>query len=133
MSKMLLVKLLSCVWIVLCGFLFLPLAHAQQLDVDIIERADADFDTCSLGQVTGLKVNGDGFLAVRSGPSSKFKKTDELYNGDKVWLFEERNGWYGVVYGVEELNCSPISKSRPLRKKGKKGWIFGKWVKVIAG
>lgn len=132
MSKCLFMKLFSFAWVFSC-FLFVPLAHAQQLEVEIIERADADYDTCSLGQVTGLKVNGDGFLAVRSGPSSKFKKIDELYNGNKVWLFEERNGWYGVVYGVEELNCSPIQKSRPLRKNGKKGWIFGKWVKVIAG
>lgn len=114
---------------------YMPLSfvQAQGLDVEIIERADADFDTCSLGQVKGLKVNGDGFLAVRSGPSSKFQKIDELYNGNKVWLFEERKGWYGVIYGVDELSCSPIKKSRPLRKKGKKGWIYGKFVKVIAG
>ncbi len=125
-------KFLSFALIISC---FMPLSFVQagQLDVQIIERADGDFDTCSLGQVTGLKVNGDGFLAVRSGPSSKFKKIDELYNGDQVWLFEERKGWYGVIYGVDELSCSPISKSRPLRKKGKKGWIYGKFVKVIAG
>lgn len=125
-------KFLSLAFLISC-FMPLSFVHAQGLDIEIIERADADFDTCSLGQVTGLKVNGDGFLAVRSGPSSKFQKIDELYNGNKVWLFEERKGWYGVVYGVDELSCSPIKKSRPLRKKGKKGWIYGKFVKVIAG
>ena len=125
-------KFLSLAFLSSC-FIPLSFVQAQGLDVEIIERADADFDTCSLGQVTGLKVNGDGFLAVRSGPSSKFQKIDELYNGNKVWLFEERKGWYGVVYGVDELSCSPIKKSRPLRKKGKKGWIYGKFVKVIAG
>ena len=125
-------KFLSFAFLISC-FMPLSFVQAQGLDVEIIERADADFDTCSLGQVKGLKVNGDGFLAVRSGPSSKFQKIDELYNGNKVWLFEERKGWYGVVYGVDELSCSPIKKSRPLRKKGKKGWIFGKFVKVIAG
>ena len=125
-------KFLNLAFLISC-FIPLSFVQAQGLDVEIIERADADFDTCSLGQVTGLKVNGDGFLAVRSGPSSKFQKIDELYNGNKVWLFEERKGWYGVVYGVDELSCSPIKKSRPLRKKGKKGWIYGKFVKVIAG
>ena len=125
-------KFLSLAFLISC-FIPLSFVQAQGLDVEIIERADADFDTCSLGQVTGLKVNGDGFLAVRSGPSSKFQKIDELYNGNKVWLFEERKGWYGVIYGVDELSCSPIKKSRPLRKKGKKGWIYGKFVKVIAG
>ena len=125
-------KFLSFAFLISC-FMPLSFVQAQGLDVEIIERADADFDTCSLGQVKGLKVNGDGFLAVRSGPSSKFQKIDELYNGNKVWLFEERKGWYGVVYGVDELTCSPIKKSRPLRKKGKKGWIYGKFVKVIAG
>lgn len=125
-------KFLSLAFLISC-FIPLSFVQAQGLDVEIIERADADFDTCSLGQVKGLKVNGDGFLAVRSGPSSKFQKIDELYNGNKVWLFEERKGWYGVVYGVDELSCSPIKKSRPLRKKGKKGWIYGKFVKVIAG
>lgn len=125
-------KFLSFAFLISC-FMPLSFVQAQGLDVEIIERADADFDTCSLGQVKGLKVNGDGFLAVRSGPSSKFQKIDELYNGNKVWLFEERKGWYGVVYGVDELSCSPIKKSRPLRKKGKKGWIYGKFVKVIAG
>ncbi len=122
-----------CFMFFIFNFVFAAIVQAQQLEVEIIEQADADYDTCSLGQVFGLKVSGDGFLAVRSGPSSKFKKIDQLYNGNKVWLFEERSGWYGVVYGVEELNCSPIKNSRPLNKKGKKGWIFGKWVKVIAG
>ena len=108
-------------------------AEAEPLDVEIIEQASDDLDTCSLGQVAGLKVDGDGFLAVRSGPSSKYEQIDELYNGNKVWLFEERNGWYGVIYGVEELSCSPIRKNRPLRLKGKKGWIYGKFVRVVAG
>lgn len=106
---------------------------AQQLDVDIIERASEDLDTCSYGQVAGLKAGGDGFLAVRKGPGSDHAKIDELKNGDNVWLFETRGKWIGVVYGVESLSCSPIDADRPVHKGGKKGWVHQNWVEVLAG
>ncbi|WP_350335660.1 SH3 domain-containing protein [Coralliovum pocilloporae] len=108
-------------------------AAAQQLDVPVIEHADGDFDTCGLGQVKGLKANGDGFLAVRSGPGSSYKKLDELHNGDRVWLFDQKGKWLGVVYDVNQVDCSPISEDRPVRQKGKKGWIHSNWVKFLAG
>jgi hypothetical protein len=108
-------------------------AQAQQLDVDIIERASDDLDTCAYGQVSGLKADGDGFLAVRKGPGSKHAKIDELKNGDKVWLFDTKGKWIGVVYGVQELSCSPIDADRPVQTRGKKGWVHQNWVEVLAG
>lgn len=110
-----------------------PLALAQSLDVPIIERAVDDLDTCLLAQVAGLKADGDGFLAVRSGPSGKFSKIDELHNGDRVWVFETRGKWLGVVYGVASLSCSPISQDRLLSHKGKHGWIHKNWIGALAG
>lgn len=107
--------------------------QAQELDVEVMERADDGLDTCAFGQVSGLKSDGDGFLAVRTGPASSHEKIDELKNYDKIWLFEENNGWYGVVYGVDELTCSPVETDRPVQTDGKKGWVFGKWVEVLAG
>lgn len=106
---------------------------AQPLEVPVMERASDDLDTCALGEVFGLKSDGDGFLAVRSGPGSDFTKLDEVHNGDRVWLFEQRGDWIGVVYGVTELGCSPIKQDRIVPYSGKKGWVHGNWVQIIAG
>lgn len=108
-------------------------ALAQSLDVPVMEHASDDLDTCALGQVTGLRADGDGFLAVRSGPASSYPKLDELENGDKVWLFDQKGKWIGIVYGTEELSCSPISQDRPVPHNGKKGWVHENWIEVIAG
>ncbi|MEO9457421.1 MAG: SH3 domain-containing protein [Lentilitoribacter sp.] len=108
-------------------------SHAQPLDVDVMERADDGLDTCAYGQIVGLKSDGDGFLSVRTGPGIKYESFDELKNNDKVWLFEEKDGWYGIVYDLDELNCSPVENDRPVETDGKKGWVFGKWVEVFAG
>lgn len=108
-------------------------SFAQSLEVPIIERAQDDLDTCSFGQVARLKAGGDGFLAVRTGPGSKFRKIDEIHNGDDVWLFDQRGAWIGVVYGVSEVNCSPIKQNRPVPHIGEKGWVHEKWIDVIAG
>lgn len=112
--------------------LFSP-SLAQQLDVPVIEYASDGLDTCSLGQVRGLKADGDGFLSVRTGPASSYRKIDEVYNGDRVWLFDQKGPWLGVVYGVNSVSCSPVSRNRPVPHKGKKGWIHKNWVQVIAG
>lgn len=119
--------------LVLAASAFVPVSQAQDLDVPIVERAQEDLDTCALGQVRRLKAQGDGFLAVRTGPASKFRKIDELHNGDRVWIFDQRGEWLGVAYGVEELSCSPIERDRFLPDHGKSGWIHSNWVDVIAG
>lgn len=116
----------------LSGLLPTP-ALAQALDVPVIEHADEDFDTCALGRVTGLKSDGDRFLAVRSGPGSDYTKLDELHNGEKVWLFDQKGKWIGVVYSVEEVSCSPVVKDRPVPHEGKKGWVHGNWIEILAG
>ncbi len=109
------------------------ISRAQTLDIEVMERADDGLDTCAYGQVSGLKHDGDGFLSVRRGPGTIYKAFDQLKNHDKVWLFEEKDGWYGVVYGVDDQNCSPIEKDRPVDTQGKKGWVHGKWIELLAG
>ncbi|WP_162651901.1 SH3 domain-containing protein [Lentilitoribacter sp. Alg239-R112] len=111
----------------------LNVLQAQQLDVEVMERADDGLDTCAYGQVAGLRADGDGFLFVRRGPGTTYDSFDELKNNDKVWLFEEKDGWYGIVYGVDDQNCSPVEKDRPVDTIGKKGWVYGKWIEVLAG
>jgi len=106
---------------------------AQSLDVPVMERASDDLDTCTLGEVAGLNPKGDGFLAVRSGPKSSFRKIDEIHNGDQVWLFDRRGKWIGIVYDVQSLSCSPINTDRAVPYRGKKGWVHENWIKEIAG
>ncbi len=108
-------------------------AQAQELEVTIIEFAADDLDTCSLGKVAGLKSSGDGFLAVRTGPGTNYKKLDEIKNGEPLWLFEEKGDWVGVVYKNEFLSCGAIDKDRPVPHSGKKGWVHKNWVEFVAG
>jgi len=123
-----------CVAIAILGTSMGPVAaQAQQLDVPVMEYASADLDTCSLGKVANLKADGDGFLAVRSGPGSKYTKLDEIYNGKKLWLFDDKGEWLGVVYDAPDLSCLPIDADRPVPYEGKKGWVHKKWVEFLAG
>lgn len=108
-------------------------ALAQDLDVPVIEHADEDLDTCSYGQVSGLKADGDGFLAVRSGPGSGFTKLDELKNHDKIWLYDHQGDWFGIVYDTDHPDCSPIDADREVKTDGKKGWVHKNWIALIAG
>ena len=81
----------------------------QQLDV--FPRAARE-RTCT---VSGLDPNGDGFLALRSGPDVRYPQISALYNGERVvsssacmgrWCFaeavengnrvEHRSGWFHV-------------------------------------
>lgn len=118
----------------ICGSTaFFASALAQELDVPVIEHADEDLDTCAYGQVSGLKADGDGFLAVRSGPGSDFTKLDELKNNDKIWLYDQQGDWFGIVYATDNVECSPIEQDRNVQTDGKKGWVHKNWVEVLAG
>jgi uncharacterized protein YgiM (DUF1202 family) len=87
-------------------------AWAQQLDVDFPILEDAQAAGCLSSTVLGLDPNGDGFLAVRTGPGTDYRKIDELYNGDKVRTCAVSGPWVGVYYG----------------KPRRKGWVHGKWL-----
>lgn len=106
---------------------------AQELDVPVIEHADGNLDSCAYGQVSGLKADGDGFLAVRSGPGSNYAKLDELKNNDKIWFFDRQGDWIGIVYGAENIECGPVEKDREVQTNGKKGWVHQNWVEGLAG
>ncbi|WP_420338322.1 SH3 domain-containing protein [Roseibium sp.] len=122
-----------CVGLGMAAFAAVP-AKSQSLIVPVIEKSVEDWDTCGLGEVSGLKDGGDGFLAVRAGPDSKFEKLDELKNGDRVFLFDQHGDWYGILYGISELDCGPLPEARPAARKGAKpGWVHSNWVRVVAG
>ncbi|MGH0331193.1 hypothetical protein NKZ36_22885, partial [Sinorhizobium meliloti] len=67
--------------------------------IPIVIEADPNFDACGgNGVIEGLDPSGDGFLAVRSGPDSKYAEIDRLYNGEEVYLCTTKGKWLGVVY-----------------------------------
>ena len=94
----------------------LPL-EAQQLDVEFSIIEDDQAAGCAGATVMGLDPNGDGFLSVRTGPGTQFRKIDELYNGTMVRTCAKQGPWWGVYYG------------EPRRK----GWVHGNWLGNWAG
>lgn len=77
-------------------------ARGNILDVPIIvEAGDGQFATCWSARVKGLNPKGDGFLAIRSGPGSDYRKIGQLYNGYLVCVVEMRGKWAGVIYGSD--------------------------------
>ncbi len=101
--------------------------------VPVMEIADGDLDTCAFGNVSGLNPGGDNFLAVRAGPGTNYRMLDKIHTGEKVWLFSHKGDWIGIVYGVEEVECSPVKADRPYKGPGKTGWVHKKFITLVAG
>ncbi len=92
-------------------------ASAQQLDVEFRIIEDDQAAGCPGSIVAGLDPAGDGFLAVRTGPGTDYRKIDELHEGDEVRTCAASGPWIGVYYG------------QPRRK----GWVHGRWLAQVAG
>jgi uncharacterized protein YgiM (DUF1202 family) len=99
------------------------IASANNLDVPILEHGgDGIGANCGSYTVSGLPADGDGFLAVRSGPGSQYRKIDELRNGEIVIDFDSRGQWLGVVYRTSNVDCSS-TKTHPVAYEKKVGFI----------
>ena len=113
----------------------MPVA-GQSLDLPVMIGAARDLDACmGLGRVARLDPQGDGFLAVRTGPSTDYPQIDELHNGDAVHLCEEKGRWWGIVYGGIG-GCgvtSPVPRRMAYRGPCRAGWVHGRYVDFIAG
>lgn len=107
--------------------------------VNLARATESSTNSCSArGEIHGLDPRGDGFLAVRTGPSVDQKQVDELHNGDVVLLCDYRNGWHRVVYpgaGQRTAECSMSSaqKPEPMSDRCRSGWVHGNWVKWVSG
>jgi uncharacterized protein YgiM (DUF1202 family) len=56
---------------------------------------------------------GAGFLAMRAGPGAAATLVGELFNGDKVEIFQRRGNWYKVA-----------TASGPMLE----GWVNARWL-----
>ncbi|SEN30068.1 SH3 domain-containing protein [Palleronia pelagia] len=123
--------------ILVVAALFASTAHGADLDVPITEMAgDGQAATCSSATVVGLDPNGDGFLAVRTGPGSNHRKIDELHNGDVVYIFEGVGQWVGVTYGnIADGWPDSCGNNGPARRvrDSQKGWVHSNWLRGLAG
>ncbi|WP_051547818.1 hypothetical protein [Lysobacter capsici] len=121
--------------------LLAPVAQARApAAVPVRVGGDEVLDACgSLAQVTGLKADGDGFLAVRAGPGAAYAMLDKLGNGREVYLCDSADGdrWLAIVYPTTPgMKCevgAPIARKQVYRGPCKAGWVRSAWVVVMAG
>jgi Bacterial SH3 domain len=69
------------------------------------------------GTVHGLSgrynpATGAGFLAVRAGPRSAATQVGELFNHDKVEVFQRRGNWYKIAATDSDVE----------------GWVNARWL-----
>ena len=76
-------------------------SQAQALDVGFSTYCPPNSQAACFASsiVDGLDPNGDGFLAVRTGPGTDYPMIDMLYNGDVVIVHTGSGPWVGVSYG----------------------------------
>jgi hypothetical protein len=86
------------------------------------------------GYVVGVKpisqynhARGNGFLAVRTGPGSRYQQTGEVYRGDEVSVYDRRGNWYAIT--CMSGRCMQPMWGTPMPS----GWVFGKYVDARVG
>ncbi len=67
--------------------------------------------------VNGLDPNGDGFLAVRSGPGTNYPQIASLYNNDAAFLGADCQGRWCYIEGA-------VQHGQPTNLRG---WIYDAW------
>lgn len=97
-------------------------------------------DACAaVGEVSGLKEGGDGYLSVRALPSTEGEETDRLKNGQQIFFCDatEDEAWIGIVYDkTGKLDCgtgSPIPEHTTYTGPCDSGWVSRKFLTLIAG
>ena len=81
------------------------------------------------GNVVGVRpisqynhATGSGFLAVRTGPGSKYAQIGELYANDEVSVWERSGGWLMVVCMSGRCTSPKWGEPSP------RGWVSAKYV-----
>lgn len=114
-----------------------PAAQAQQAR-PVQVGGDGTMDACSgIGQVTGLRPGGDGFLSVRAGPDASRAEVDRLGAGTQLHLCDADGAWLGVVYADDEsADCgvtSPVPGRSAYAGPCRSGWVHSRFVNIVAG
>ncbi len=116
---------------------FTASTFAQNLE-PVEVGGDAELDACaSVGQIARLAPKGDNFLSVRGGPDSKRQELDRLRAGTHVMICDKRGRWLGIVYTTQgtTTDCgvsSPRTERSPYTGPCRSGWVFDRFVDVVA-
>lgn len=88
--------------------------RGQELAVPFGTSCPQDAQAACFGaaEVMGLNPQGDGFLAVRTGPGSDYPKIGEVRNGDRVGTYGKRGEWEAISFGPDN----------------RLGWAHGNWL-----
>ena len=81
------------------------------------------------GYVVGVRplnqynhANGNGFLAVRTGPGTGYAQVGEVYAGDMLSVYDRRGNWYAVTC-MQGVCANPLwGPAYP------SGWVYRKYV-----
>jgi len=107
------------------------------LDVPVMTGGATDSDACGTsGKVIGLDPQGDGFLAVRSGPGVGYRRIAKLRNGDEVFMCATAGNWIGIVFSPEKKDCgtgTPRPKREPYQGPCLAGWVYRSYIAMQAG
>ena len=113
----------------------------KPVEVPVRVGIHEDVDACgSFAEVKGLNPQGDGFLAVRSGPGAAYALRDRLPEGATFYVCGESDDgrWVSVVYprkGQTQEQCE-VSSPKPggaYRGPCAYGWVNARWVNILAG
>jgi hypothetical protein len=106
-------------------------------NVPVVVGTNPRLDACAaVGVVTGLDPNGDGFLAVKSGPGLSYARIDKLYNGEQIFVCTVSGDWLGIVYTKNSQQCNvstPWPGAMPYTGPCRSGWAYRNWIKPLAG
>ena len=101
-----------------------------------------EHDACGQwGRIEGLNPKGDGYVSVRTAPTTRAAEVTRLKNDDGVFICDvsEDGEWIGVVYddpqhGDDFCNVSsPVDHLQPYSGPCQSGWVYSKYVNAIAG
>jgi hypothetical protein len=83
------------------------------------------------GRVVGVRPlsqydhdEGRGFLAVRTGPSTRYRQVGELYRGDKVAIWDRQGNWYEVACMSGHCTWPEWGRPRP------HGWAYAGYIRA---
>lgn len=65
---------------------------------------------------------GNGFLAVRTGPGTRYRQIGELYAGDEVSVWDRSGNWYQVA--CMSGDCTNPYWGRP----SPRGWVSARYI-----
>lgn len=76
--------------------LLLPAAVAA-VGANLVRPDEAS--AVAITNVTGVVSSGDGYLNIRTGPSTSYRILGRAYNGDTLTILQTSSNWFKVSYG----------------------------------